>query len=745
MTKTFIFFALLLLSFSCLQAQDFDNYTPLKSAGNIPVNLITSSTQKYEEDKANTASNQKKERQFYLKSNFVLDELLRSGQLLFNDPISAYVEKILAVLLKDEEKLQQELSVYTVKSASVNAFATDRGEIFVNVGLIAKLGNEAQLAFILCHEIQHYLEKHNLDLFVYEGKVEKGEEVFKSEKSYDKVLDKHSYNRDLEREADELGYKLFKKAGYSLEDALGVFEILSLTHTPYQNEVFTFDWLELGNIKIDQSLYLEKVDSIKTKDNEDESLSTHPSVAEREGRLREWLEVDKGIKGLQFIVSEQEFSNVRKTARFEICDILVRHRSYSAAIYHSYLLLKKYPTNQYLKSCVAKSLYGLAQYKNDDRLNKVYYKHDKIQGEMQRAFYLFENLNKENLNAIAIRYCWELFQEYPNDQYIKYSTRDLVEDLVIYGVEDIDAYHDKMAVSNETMVDSSISVDTLSISSVDTLSSSENKEKNISQFVLNILDIWSDSTFQSYIESGKRYKSKFAEKTQKSSEENRRERLKGKSLGIDNVVFINPSYLQVNLRKGRIDYQYSEERQAEIRGYIEENATKLDLKASVLDMNNLNDTMTASDYNEIAAINAWTNELLNHNMYMICSNYNEVLPLTEKYNSNYFAYTGVYSAKGNSLFSLEGNLAERVIRYFKVMAILATSTSVPSISIFLAPVEVFNIVTSTKSSFYYTAVLDFNTHSIVLGEANIMKANNKPANIKSNLYWVMQQMKRSKK
>jgi Zn-dependent protease with chaperone function len=713
MTKTFTTLLLIFISIYCIQAQESDDYILLKSEGVIPINLLKSSTQKYEEDKASTTSKQKTERQFYLENNFVLDQLLQSGQLLFNDPISIYVQDILAVVLKDEEELKKKLSVYTVKSASVNAFATDRGEIFVNLGLITKLESEAQLAFILCHEIQHYAEKHNLNSFVYNRKIDKGEEMFRSEKSYDKVLAKHSYNRDLEREADKLGYKLFKKAGYLLEDALGVFDILGFAHTPYQEEEFTFDWLEIGNITLGNNLYLEEVDSIKIEDDEDE-LSTHPSVLDRKGKLREWLQADKEIKGNRFIVSETDFLNVRKIARFEICNILVSNRSYSAAIYHSFLLLKKYPKNKYLRTCVAKSLYGLAQYKNDDRLDELYYEHDKIQGEMQRAFYLFEKLDKEDLNTLAIRYCWELFREYPNDAYIKYSTKDLVEDLVIYGVEDIDKYYDKIYLAAESAIDLQVEI----------LSPERQQGRKPSSF--SILDIWEEVTFQEYIANGKRYKKKFEERVAKTDKEYRQEQLKGKSLGIDNVIFINPFYLHVNLLKDRVDYLYSEEKQSTIKEYIEKNAKKLDLEVNVLDMQNLDSSMKASYYNEIVIIDNWVNELLEHNMYMICSNYNEVLPLTEKYNTNHFAYTGVYTARKSSIIP---NIVD--------LALIGM--------IFTAPVGVFNSVTKNKESVYFTFVFDFKSHSIVLRDSNGMKINDKPAVIKSNLYWSMMQMKRASK
>jgi len=79
--------------------------------------------------------------------------LLLSGDKLFNDPLTIYVNKVADELLKNEPELRKKIKIYVTKSSDVNAHAFDKGFIFINVGLLAQLENEAQLAFILSHEI----------------------------------------------------------------------------------------------------------------------------------------------------------------------------------------------------------------------------------------------------------------------------------------------------------------------------------------------------------------------------------------------------------------------------------------------------------------------------------------------------------------------------------------------------------------------------------------------------------------
>ena len=83
--RTLWLVTLWLIATTTLNAQDFDNYQPLQSQGWVPPSFITSSSQKYEKDKASTTNRQKTERKFYLENNFVLDQLLKSGQIIFND------------------------------------------------------------------------------------------------------------------------------------------------------------------------------------------------------------------------------------------------------------------------------------------------------------------------------------------------------------------------------------------------------------------------------------------------------------------------------------------------------------------------------------------------------------------------------------------------------------------------------------------------------------------------------------
>ena len=103
----------------------------------------------------NTAGNIKKQSVFFqifnrISSNYFLRDLLLSGDVLVNDPLGNYVNRVADELLKNDPELRKQIHIYVIKSPHVNAHAFDKGFIFINVGLLlaeAKLVN-----FFVCPE-----------------------------------------------------------------------------------------------------------------------------------------------------------------------------------------------------------------------------------------------------------------------------------------------------------------------------------------------------------------------------------------------------------------------------------------------------------------------------------------------------------------------------------------------------------------------------------------------------------------
>jgi len=154
--------------------QDFDNYQPILCKGILPKEMTTPSLEKYEtelalEEKEEKVSHQKAKEDFLLYQRFVTDHLLKSGKVIVNTELTDYLNDIVALLLKDEPELRAKVHVYIMRSPSVNALALNDGTILICWGLLAQLDNEAQLAYVLSHEITHFKERHVLNQFKREN------------------------------------------------------------------------------------------------------------------------------------------------------------------------------------------------------------------------------------------------------------------------------------------------------------------------------------------------------------------------------------------------------------------------------------------------------------------------------------------------------------------------------------------------------------------------------------------------
>ena len=115
----------LLLSPMLSMAQDFNNYQPLQLTGELPKDVTTKSSIKYKTairniEQSSTTKEKKLQEQFHLETNFGVDELLKSGKVLFNDPVGAYVTRVADELLKDDLELQKKRNLVSFLSKKKN-------------------------------------------------------------------------------------------------------------------------------------------------------------------------------------------------------------------------------------------------------------------------------------------------------------------------------------------------------------------------------------------------------------------------------------------------------------------------------------------------------------------------------------------------------------------------------------------------------------------------------------------------
>jgi len=140
---------------------------------------------------------------------------LSSGRLLFNDEAGVLLNSLADRIMKNQPEERKMLNIYVYYSTGTNAIVFPNGLIIVELGLIAQLENEDQLAFVLCHEIAHFLQ----------GDYAMLEDPYQAEYSTTEELTYLEYLRKREKEADLLGFELYEAAGFSTPEATRYFDV----------------------------------------------------------------------------------------------------------------------------------------------------------------------------------------------------------------------------------------------------------------------------------------------------------------------------------------------------------------------------------------------------------------------------------------------------------------------------------------------------------------------------------------
>lgn len=406
------------------QKYDLNNFTGIKSEGPIPADLRKGLGELYSEDKQRVRDyNDGKlaNRDRVLEASYHINRLTSNGRILYGDPITRMVERIADTLLKDYPGLRGELRFYTVKSSSVNAFATGQGMIFVTMGLVAQVENEAQLAYVISHEIVHYYRKHNMEVLT--RRIKNSDDEAEQMANF---LKYHYRSREMENEADSLGLRLFYIGSpYDKRVTDGVFDVLQYAMLPFDEVPFDTTYFNSPYYRLPSHYYLEKVAPISSRDDYPDSLSTHPNIKKRRARTGDILSHYEG--GSAFVVTTpDEFVHLQGLARFECIRQNLIYSNYTRAFYDCYVLQRQYPNNAFLARSMAQALYGIAMYKTYYNTNSIVGDYRQYEGEVQQVYYLFSKLTAAEATLVAMREVWKMHRLYPDDPHLSAMGRDLL-------------------------------------------------------------------------------------------------------------------------------------------------------------------------------------------------------------------------------------------------------------------------------------------------------------------------------
>jgi len=157
-------------------------------------------------------------------------ELDRKGMTLETPALVGYVRNIGQPLVPKEAADIVDFKFHILRSPVVNAFALPNGSIYLTVGLLGRLQNEAELAQVMGHEIGHVVLRHGLKVYETNRSSIVAAHIadlflFGTSIAYLPYLASvASYSREQEEEADRFGLRTIAKRGYSPDEAIHVFD-----------------------------------------------------------------------------------------------------------------------------------------------------------------------------------------------------------------------------------------------------------------------------------------------------------------------------------------------------------------------------------------------------------------------------------------------------------------------------------------------------------------------------------------
>ncbi|MBS1685554.1 MAG: M48 family metallopeptidase [Bacteroidetes bacterium] len=750
--------ALLLVSAAFGQARFEQDYKPIVSKGPLPADLITHSSEKYAAERAKLKNDKgaakKAKDQFLLESSFELDNLLQSGKVVFNDPMSDYVNKVADKILAKDPETRGKVRFYILKSTYVNAAATNQGIILVNMGLLAQLENEAQLAFILSHELTHYKKKHMITHAVEADKITKGKGSYKTFNKNDKFLATMTFSRELETQADVEGYELFQKTQYSSANLLGVYDVLKYSYLPFDDVAFDKSIFENSTYKIPALYDLKETAPINTKDENDNPKSSHPSIkARRELMSGKLAKADNEGKS-DYLVSKEQFELMRTTARFELSRLYTLHHDYEQGLYNSYLLLRKYPNNLYLKKNILECLENLACYaRTGSNWEKAHSASKEIEGKGQAVNYLIERMDStdaKELTVLALAYAAKLKHEYPKDQDIDEHTKYIIRLLAKQDI-DLDYFSDAAPKAGEVTEPTATALaDSATAAGADTAATpaknttSTEKEEETSKYA-KIKNQQVEKKQE--VKAGKGYYTQYAiveyykepwvaeyfkEAADKKGNNDEAEEVtfskkssvskKVYAMGLDRVLVINPYYARLDANnKHKIRYVKAEGGQRDFAHRLVSCGHKAKLDVEILDARNLasNDI---DKMNDITLLEEYVADRLeSDDQPTPFPDRQKITELAKKYNTDYFLWTGVVSYKENQ---------KRKITLGVLSAFLP----------YMLPFTLSYLINGGHYTFYFNMMYDVKTDQVTMANFREVYSRTSPSVLNSHIYDTFMQL-----
>ncbi len=606
----------------------------LKCVGEMPSDFKTAFSEKFEADfslnQIEEGLSKREAQEFAVLTNYFNHSLITSGAVLYGDDLTKYAESILDKLLHNHQTLRSELRVYTVKSATVNAYSTNQGIIYLTIGLYAKLESEAQLAYVLAHEVSHYSKKHVLLSF------ENQKEIWSRNGDYrhlgvdERTLASYKYSHEAEFEADSEGLRFYKEAGYNTNEIFTGFDALLHGYLPIKQKKYDWGKLETDSFIMSDNYKLDSCAALKPVEDVDDTHLTHPNINKRKFAIRKELEKDTVESSLPLyqVKTKQEFLTIRDLARFEMVNVFLRLGNYISALYHIQIMEEKYPDHIFLKKMEVMCWYGMMKLSTNQQ-KKIYSTgYRDVEGEEQALYYFASKMPYKGVTILATKFIWEQTEGMQVDSFTTILRRQSLTHLAENVKKSFllkEYTHLLDSITNKRRIYSKRSLNSLKSAFVELFKNSE---------FLNAYNLaYQDKKQEDY--------SEYSDYEDTDDETKIDDAITGvKSYhslsNVNKLLFISPKFFRMDLRKS-IDERLlmSDKQQADLESRVEKTSKMAGIDLIFIDSLEV-ETYSTQRFNDFALMRDWLREESLYNGTHFYSYSSEYLPeLRSAYGTDY--------------------------------------------------------------------------------------------------------------
>jgi Zn-dependent protease with chaperone function len=371
-------------------------FTPVKEDESLLTSLSGKYEQQYKEELEKLPAQNKKDlvevygdRWKNVKEKFDKQEIYTSSSA------QDYLDALVAEIVRSNPALKNRVfRCYFSRSWIPNASYIGEGIILFNMGLFYRLDNESQAAFVLCHEIAHFLLQHpeksiakyvntiNSPEVQAELRKIKGAEYRKRERLQDLVkgltFDSRRHSRDHESEADSLGVVLLGHTRFDPNGALTTLALLNVIDTDTLNTEpclqvlfdskdypFRKKWIAREQGLLGGHARL-KEDSVEA-----DSVKTHPDCPLRIKLLTPLVKKSNPGGSYSFIIDPSKFGALQNEFRYEVIEYTYSSDEYCRSLFLTMEMLQRHAGDAYLVAQLGRLLNGIYTAQKGHRLSKV--------------------------------------------------------------------------------------------------------------------------------------------------------------------------------------------------------------------------------------------------------------------------------------------------------------------------------------------------------------------------------------